>query len=84
MLEEFKFAMCHHKTKKRIAIVQNFDLNNDLKLIEPKRYVNYFEDNSDYSYLTPIDQYKQHLIKVQQMRSANLNENQSCSCLLKE
>lgn len=76
--------MCHHKTKKKTRGVQNFSLNNDLKLIEPKRYVNYFEDTTDYSYLPPIEQYKRHILKIRQMKQIELDQNFRCSCMLNE
>lgn len=84
MLEEFKFAMCHHKTKKTTQNVQNFDLKYELKITEPKRYENIFEDNSDYSYLPPIEQYKRHITKVDQMRQLGLDKNLRCNIIHKK
>ncbi|CAF0769478.1 unnamed protein product [Brachionus calyciflorus] len=71
MIEDFKFAMCHHKTRKRSKNIKNLNLNNEIRLIEPKEYINYFEKNSRSSSLPPIDQYKRFLISQKTRNSMN-------------
>lgn len=58
MFKDFKFALCHHKTKKRSTIFRNLDLDNQLKIVAPREYTYYEKDSykTRYSSLPPLRQ----------------------------
>ena len=79
-MDDFRFAMCHHKTRRRSLSFRNLSLSNELKLVEPREYENYFENDSSLTSLPPIEQYKQFLSKQNGENDSISSNNDTNQC----